>query len=306
MNPSEARAKSAAMQRRIRRYNVERWAHDFIERLQQTVKQAQEEFSSRRLTRSTMDRIIKEYQKSRNRLLLLDYDGTLVPFADRPEKAAPTLEVFELLSRLAGQAGNDVVLISGRKKENLEEWFGHLGVCLIAEHGVWIRPPQGEWHTVEPMQNEWKEDVRPLLEFFVDRTPGSLIEEKDYSLAWHYRRADTNLACIRARELKEALYNLTTNLNLGVMEGSKVIEVKYAGINKGIAAGHWIAQHNYDFILAVGDDVTDEDTFKALPDYGYSVKVRMEPTSANYKVESVREAHDFLQKLAPSDSSEMR
>ena len=100
----------------------------------------------------------------------------------------------------------------------------------------------------------------------MDRTPGSLIEEKDYSLVWHYRKSEPELASNRARELKEALLQFTTNLGLGVLEGNKVIEVKNAGINKGHAALKWVANEYFDFILAAGDDRTDEDIFHVLPD----------------------------------------
>ncbi|MGI6457476.1 MAG: bifunctional alpha,alpha-trehalose-phosphate synthase (UDP-forming)/trehalose-phosphatase [bacterium] len=297
----EKQEKSAVMQKRIKRYNVERWAEDFIERLQYTVQQAQEFLMSKRLSPEITHQILEHYKKSRRRLILLDYDGTLIPFVDRPEKAIPTQDLHRILDELSNTPGNEVVIISGRKWQNLEEWFGHTGYCLIAEHGVWIKPPCENWRTVEPMKHEWKEDVRPLLEFFVDRTPGSQIEEKDFSLAWHYRRADANLAGIRARELREALYDLTTNLNLGVMEGNKVMEIRYASITKGTATAHWITQHDYDFIIAFGDDVTDEDTFKALPDDAYTIKVRIESTSARYQVESVREVHRFLNKLIQVD-----
>jgi trehalose 6-phosphate synthase/phosphatase len=118
----------------------------------------------------------------------------------------------------------------------------------------------------------------------MDRTPGSFIEEKNYSLVWHYRTADPDLASVRVVELRESLLNLTENLNVGILEGSKVIEVKTSGINKGTAGLHWLSRTGWQFILAVGDDITDENTFEVLPSHAYSIKVGLEMTKARYSV----------------------
>jgi trehalose 6-phosphate synthase/phosphatase len=131
----------------------------------------------------------------------------------------------------------------------------------------------------------------------VDRTPGSLIEEKDFSLAWHYRKASPRLGELRARELVNDLLNLTANLNLQVLEGNKVVEVKSAGINKGRAALQWISREAWDFILAMGDDLTDEDIFKVLPDTAWSIKVRFSASVAKYNLGSPREVSALLKEM---------
>ena len=89
------------------------------------------------------------------------------------------------------------------------------------------------------------------------RLPGSFVEEKEFSLAWHYRQAHPRISELRAREIINDLLNLTANFNLQIMEGSKVVEVKVAIINKGQAALAWISQEKWDFVLAIGDDLTD-------------------------------------------------
>jgi trehalose 6-phosphate synthase/phosphatase len=145
--------------------------------------------------------------------------------------------------------------------------------------------------------SNWKKQIRPLLELYVDRTPGSFIEEKDFSLVWHYRKADPKLAAIRAGELKEALSYATNNLNLGILDGSKVIEVKGIGINKGRAALKWVLKGKWDFIMAIGDDRTDEDIFEVLPEQAYSIKVGMGLTKARYSVGYPYEVRQLLQEL---------
>ena len=128
------------------------------------------------------------------------------------------------------------------------------------------------------------------------------MEEKEFSLVWHFRKAEKQLAAERARELRETLMGLTANLNIGVLEGSKVIEVKNRGINKGRAASHWVFRDPWDFILAAGDDVTDEDIFAVTPDYAYSIKVGTGPTKARFTMTSHDDVVDLLEVLGGQES----
>jgi trehalose 6-phosphate synthase/phosphatase len=284
------------MQKRLQRYNVRRWAHDFVDRLCH-VKKMQEVMETKRFTEYARGELLNDYRKSRTRLLFLDYDGTLVPFAERPQKAEPQ-DLLKLLKEVARPSKNEVVIISGRDKETLQQWFGFLPLSLVAEHGVWIKEKGKDWEMAEHLSNEWKQEIRPLLEVYVDRTPGSFIEEKEFSLVWHYRKADPELASLRARELKNALLHLCANLNLGVLEGAKVVEIKSANVNKGRAALRWLAKREWEFIMAAGDDWTDEDIFNVLPQRAYSLKVGFAPSKAKFNLENVEEIKSLLQLLS--------
>lgn len=286
MSDAEQGERLRIMQRRLRRYDVKRWAEDFIEAVLATSK-LQEEMGVRTLGIQTKKRLVKCYQQAEHRLLLLDYDGTLAPFASAPYRAAPTQEILELLATLGNDERNEAVLISGRDRASLDGWFGQLPIGMVAEHGVWLKPRDTmEWEMIEPLNADWKEAVRPVLEVYADRTPGSFVEEKDFSLVWQYRRSDSRLGELRARELVAHLEGLTTNLNLQVLEGSKVVEVKNSGVNKGRAALRWLNRKEHDFVLAIGDDWTDEDTFKALPEDAWSIKVGLSGTCAKYNLPS--------------------
>jgi len=285
MPESEQIERSRAMQERLQRYDILRWAEDYVDRLAET-KGLQEEMHARRLTEVMQKKLVSDYRTSKRRLLLLDYDGTLIPFRDRPEDAKPDSGLLELIKRLTEDKKNDVVIISGRDKNTLENWFRGLNTGLVSEHGAWTKKNGKTWQSVEPLTSEWKELIRPILEEYVDRTPGSLIEEKDFSLAWHYRRTDPITGSFRAGELIENLLNLTPNLNLQVLGGNKVVDVRISGISKEHAASHWISKGDWDFILAMGDDRTDEDLFAALPDYAYSIKVGLAPSRAKYNLDS--------------------
>ncbi len=244
--------------------------------------------------------MLNSYRVSHKRLLLLDYDGTLVGFVGRPEQAKPDEELLATLRALAEDSVNELVVISGRDKNILSEWFGNLKISLVAEHGAWIREKGQDWLATEPLRTDWQATIRPVLELYVDRTPGSFIEEKDFSMVWHCRRTAPELANVRMQELRDAVMNLTENLDVGVFEGSDILEIKTVGINKGRATKTWLAKQKWDFILAVGDDYTDEDMFAVLGKRAYSVKVGQGISSARFNVDSVAEIRLLLGELSGS------
>lgn len=289
--------RNAAMQARLRRYNVVRWADEFIKTLV-AVREEQHALADRYCSPAVAAQIRHAYRRARRRLLLLDYDGTLVPFARTPEAARPSPRVTGLLARLAGDAANQVVIISGRERSTLEAWLGHLPLTLVAEHGAWARGPGRPWAMTEVHATGWKGALRPALETFVDQVPGSLIEEKDFSLAWHYRQVEPELGQLKAGELARALEQAVGGMGVEVLQGNKVIEVRNPAFNKGSAARRMLDADSFDFALAVGDDWTDEDLFRALPAWAFSVKVGLTPTAARAHVSSSDEVLLLLDQLA--------
>jgi trehalose 6-phosphate synthase/phosphatase len=253
--------------------------------------------SANRLTGPLVEQLADDYRRSNKRLLLLDYDGTLVGFKGKPAEAGPDDEIMTLLRSLSGDPRNTVAIISGRDKTTLENWLGHIGSALVAEHGGWIRLEGQRWLSPVPFDMTWKETIRPIVELFADRTPGSTLEEKDFSLVWHYRRADPELASVRGQELKVALANLTENLDVGVFEGNKILEVKSQFVNKGRAAEHWIAERDWDFVMAAGDDYTDEEMFSVLSEEAYSIRVGIAASKARFNVDSAGDIRRLLKKL---------
>lgn len=292
----EQTERNRMMQRRLRRYDVMRWVNEFMNELK-NIKDVQRELSAKILSFDVRKKLIDDYFGSSKRLILLDYDGTLVPFASKPKEAKPDDELLKLLKALTQEPRNEVVIISGRDKETLDKWFAGLDIGLSAEHGVWVKDERNMWEIIKPLSNKWKEEIRPIVESYADKTPGSFIEEKDFSLVWHYRMADPELSAMNIRGLKDTLLKLAASLNLGVLEGNKVIEIKNAGIDKGIAALHWLSKGNWDFILAIGDSITDEDTITALPESAYTIKVGLEASKARFKLNSTREVRLLLKEL---------
>jgi trehalose 6-phosphate synthase/phosphatase len=296
MPEDEQIRRNRTMQERLRNYDIKVWADDFVNNLSQ-VKKNQKDLSAKELSGEMKAKIVNDYLRSISRLIFLDYDGTLVPFAATPEAAKPDAELLTLVTSLAKDSKNEVVIISGRNKEALGEFFKNTNIGLVAEHGAWIRDERGRWTTTGDFNTDWKGIVKPILKRYKRRTPGALVEEKNFSLVWHYRRADPELASVRVAELKETLYFLTANLKVEVAEGNKIVEVKNAGINKGRAAMNWIGRKQWDFILAVGDDLTDEDLFRELPEHSFSIKVGLAPSRAKFRFRSQREVRPLLKSL---------
>ena len=107
------------------------------------------------------------------------------------------------------------------------------------------------------------------------------------------------------REFRDVLLYLTANLDLQVLEGNKVVEIKNAGVNKGKASLNWLNEGPYDFILAIGDDHTDEDIFAVLPIDAFSIKVGLEQTKARFNLTSVEEVRGLLAEMVNQSENQV-
>ncbi len=292
----EQQRRNTILQKRLERYNVEKWANDFMNSLQGQ-KDRDMANVSKRLTETRLKSVLQDYGKAKKRLFFIDYDGTLTGFKIDPQKASPDKELYNLLDQLNEKEGNDIYLISGRDKETFTRWFLPKKYNMIVEHGVWISEQGEDFKMLENVKKDWMEKIYPVLESFVDRTPGSFIEEKNYSLAWHYRNTDPDFGANRATELNTVLTSLIGNDDISVLSGNKVMEIKSSNVNKGRAALRVSAQKDYDFIFAIGDDWTDEFMFQELPEEAVTIKVGMQNTQAKYYVESVSRVRSILEKF---------
>ncbi len=296
MPREEQIAHNKEMQEKLQRYNIHNWVDIFMKQLI-AIKEEQAKAQMWLISENRMNDIAKHYRRSDHRILFLDYDGTLKGFSTDLQSVKPDKALLEIIKNLVADKKNKVVIISGRDRDTLEQWLGNENLDLIAEHGVWYKLAGKQWQTLAALSSEWKPKVRHILENYVDRTPGSFIEDKHYSLVWHYRKAAPGFGEMRARELLFNISFLTANMDLQAMEGNKVIEVKSRAVNKGLSAAHWLKNLSYDFVLALGDDRTDEDTFKAMPEYAYTVKVGLGSSQARFNVKSYYEVRKLLKKL---------
>ncbi|GGE41068.1 trehalose 6-phosphate synthase /trehalose 6-phosphatase [Pedobacter psychrotolerans] len=293
MPQEEQESRMKAMRNIVEKFNVKHWVNNFILRLDE-VKDSQNSLLTKHAVTSIKEVIAEKYDQTTDRVLFLDYDGTLVDFAGNIDDASPDEELYNLITKLTADSANKVVIISGRRNETLEKWFGHLKVDLIAEHGAWQKAYGDKWNCLPLLTDQWKQEMKSILETYTDRTPGSFIEEKSYSLVWHYRKAEEGLGDLRANEIVSHLKILAADKGLQLMPGNKVIEFKNMEVNKGKAALNWLYGKNPDFILALGDDHTDEDIFKALPNDAFTIKVGNNISEAKYYLNDFKEVRKLL------------
>jgi trehalose 6-phosphate synthase/phosphatase len=296
MPEKEQKARNSVLQKRLERYNVEKWANDFMRSLTEQ-RDKDPTYVAQRLSVDLTNTLIKEYREAKHRLLFLDYDGTLAGFHNDPQKASPDRDLYKLLDQMNALPDTDIYLISGRDKETFGKWFLKKKYNMIVEHGVWLSEGGNEFTMLENVKKDWMEKILPVLESFVDRTPGSFIEEKNYSLAWHYRNTDPDFGQKRASELNTVLRSLIANDDLSVLNGNKVMEIKSSNVNKGRAAMRIFTRNDYDFVFAIGDDWTDEFMFQELPDTAVTVKVGRQKTQAKYYLDSIKNVRDLLSRF---------
>ncbi len=297
MAPQVQVRRNTAMFERLRRHDALHWGSDFVKELL-SAKEFQGSLQAKILSSEAEDHLVQSYNRSGRRLIFVDYDGTLIPFSPDSQEARPGNHILEALKNLSQERGTEVVVTSGRIKDLLEEWFGVLSVGLVAEHGAFVKEGGKEWRLIKSLRGEWKSEILPMLEMYSDRLPGSFVEEKEFSLVWHYRAADPEVGGMRARELADDLAGLKAHTDVQVLQGSKVIEVRNAGVDKGTAALEWLSKGDYDFVLAIGDDWSDEDLFAVLPDSAWSIRVGVADSYARFSVPNHRRVSDLLGKLA--------
>ncbi len=292
MPQQEQQERIVSMQAQIKKHDVYRWADSFMAELNSHVTQKHTvpfEYNHR------LD-LLQRYADAKKRLIVLDYDGTLVQFQSAPELAVPPAEVLELLEKLTANTKNEVAIASGRDKAILQKWFGHLPLTLIAEHGAYFR--KKEWKELISDSLGWKEEVKKIMLLFADRCPGAFVEEKIFSLAWHYRNVEPDTGQIKARELMAVLHTYLENTNTSVLSGNKVVEVKPASINKGNAIKQVFTLTDYECCIAIGDDKTDEDMFLVVNERGGDTfKVGKGSSTARYRFETITQTTSFLHQL---------
>ncbi len=293
--PEEEQEKAISnMQEIISAQNVGQWAKDFVDELI-IVKKKNESIQQKVIETDNFNKIKKTYKQAQNRLIILDYDGTLVKFHNDPMKAFPTSNILQLLKKMAGDPSNRIVISSGRDKQTLDNWLGDLQLSMAAEHGTFYKE-NGNWHG-ENRKIEWDPEIMNILNHAVKKTPHSKLEIKETALVFHHRDVDVWLAELRVTQLINALLTPCSRQNLQIMKGNKIVEIKSGECTKGTEALRLIEQSKYDFVMAIGDDTTDEEMFIALPTDAVSIKVGQTSNAAQYNIPKQNQVIDFLNKL---------
>lgn len=243
-----------------------------------------------------LERIIESYRQALNRIFLVDYDGTIVPFTDDPEQAGMNDHEREVVTALASDPHNELVIISGRNRYFLEKQFENIPVMLIAEHGFLTRDMYGRWISSVNISGEWKKDVLDFFSELLPEVPGSFIEEKEASVVFHYRTSPVSDELLQ--RLKNQVHEFAEGRNgIEIMFGNHVIEIKISGFSKGTRALELINGEKHDFILAMGDDITDETLFTELKGRAFTIKVGDGNSCAEFRIKSPAQVINFLESL---------
>ncbi|MGB1043843.1 MAG: bifunctional alpha,alpha-trehalose-phosphate synthase (UDP-forming)/trehalose-phosphatase [Flavobacteriaceae bacterium] len=299
MSDAEQVERNKPMRERIRRYDIHEWSKRFMKELGAIPERVSED-QTVKIKSKEQNTILQSFNLAKNRLLLLDYDGTLTGFHVNHKKAIPSEKLLKTIKVLSENNSTNVVIISGRSSDFLEKYFGHLYIDLIAEHGHLIRTKgTSKWKEKNISSNDWMPHILPIMQQFADNTPGTFVEIKKNSLVWHYRKTDPELGIIKSEELKTILSSMISN-EVHLMNGDKIIEIVSSSVNKGTAAVERLDSSNYDFILAAGDDITDEDMFHYLPPRAINIKVGLKDTVAKYRIVDPIAMVDFLEQLTHS------
>lgn len=295
MPEQEKKERLHNMQKRISKQSVKKWANDFVEELQ-SIKTQNKEILLKIIGKRQLDQIKSAYDNAYSRLILLDYDGTLIPFVKKPEDAVPSTALLALLQKMTEDKRNKVVINSGRNRQILDQWFEGVDIDFAAEHGIFYKE-KGQWHKNMSTEMEWDDEIIHIIQHTIDKTPRSHLEKKEAALVWHYRKVDVWLAELRAQQLINALIGPCSRLNLQIVPGNKIVEIKPPDFNKGSEVLRRLEQGSYDFVMALGDDTTDEDMFRALPSGGISIKVGNFSTAAKYRIPFQSSVIPFLSDL---------
>ncbi|KAF5749459.1 alpha alpha-trehalose-phosphate synthase [Tripterygium wilfordii] len=258
--------------------------------------------------------IVEAYKKTDSRLILLDYDGTMMPgdFVDK----TPGKNVISVLNSLCSDPKNLVFIVSGRGKDTLSKWFSQCeGLGISAEHGYFTR-----WNKHSPWESssistdlQWKKVVVPVMQIYTERTDGSFIEEKESAVVWHIQDADGDFGSWQANELLNHLENVLANEPVVVKSGKEIVEVKPQGVSKGLVVEKLISALNStgkapNFLLCIGDDRSDEEMFEtvynsvtshSLPANAevYACTIGQKPSKAKYFVDDTDEVLKILDSL---------
>jgi trehalose 6-phosphate synthase/phosphatase len=307
MSARERKERMRALRRRVRQNDIGTWARQLLHDLGRRRPPAP---TQRAALQATLDTVAR----ARNVTLFLDYDGTLVPFIVPPEAAMPSTAVRALVRRLARREGTSPWILSGRDRAFLERALGATGVGLIAEHGAWMRRPgQRRWRRLvdKPVSAKaWRPEALRLMRLAESRSPGSRIERKSLGVVWHWRGVSPSIGARRAESLAVELRSRLPQ-SADVLVGDHVIEVRPRGIDKGSVAARLRREApDRSAIVAIGDDLTDEDMFRALDPDDVTIHVGMRSTRARFRVpneEAVWELLDAFSRTAPpADESPSR
>ena len=295
LSHEEKKKMMAPMLDRVMDYDATRWAKSFLNDLD-TLPRVDSTLPD---TQTLSPEAFEDLLQARSPALFLDYDGTLAELQNKPADAYPRDEILVLFERLQRADNLDVYIISGRKREDMDQWFSSYGFTLVAEHGYFYKPSGSRrWLMIEENADlSWMDHIEEIYHHYSGMTPGSSVEVKTASVVWHYRESDPEFGKWKAHQLVAELHELLSNLPVEIHHGKKIVEVSSILVNKGAVLEQLFNRQGYDAALCTGDDETDESMFRVVNDRIVSIKVGDGDTAARYRVAGPKALRRSLMQL---------
>ena len=240
-------------------------------------------------------------KKAQNIILFLDYDGTLIPFKNNPNEVHTPNNVLQLIQKLSEKSSIKIVVITGRSLNDIKHLISINRISFAAVHGIHIQFFDGKEKILKNI-DEIKiklNQIKEALEKTLKNIDGVIIEDKQYSIAFHYRMVKEENLNDSIQKFKQTITKYFDD-NIEIMKGDKVFEVRPKGWNKGNAVEFFLHKTNLrkdSLPIYIGDDTTDEDAFKYLKNKGLTVFVKNNSalkTNAHYWVNNPSEVYDIL------------
>ncbi|PWA87135.1 trehalose-phosphatase/synthase 7 [Artemisia annua] len=334
MSDSEKQFRHEKHYRYVSTHNVGYWSRSFLQDMERTCA---DHFRKRcwgiglgfgfrvvsldpNFRKLSIDDIVTAYIRAKNRAILLDYDGTVMP--QNSIIKTPSREVISILNRLSGDPNNKVFIVSGRGRESLSKALApckKLGIA--AEHGYYMRwSGDLEWETCGQSSDfGWMQMAEPVMKLYTESTDGSSIETKESALVWQYRDADPGFGFAQAKEMLDHLESVLANEPVAVKSGQYIVEVKPQEASKGLVAEKIFTSmaengKQADFVLCIGDDRSDEDMFEIIGNAisrnmlsvntnVFACTVGQKPSKAKYYLDDTSEVILMLENLADATDS---
>ncbi|XP_057448452.1 probable alpha,alpha-trehalose-phosphate synthase [UDP-forming] 9 [Lotus japonicus] len=337
MSDSEKQLRHEKHYRYVSSHDMAYWARSFVQDLERACKDHYTKRCwgmglglgfrvvslSHGFRKLSVDHIVSAYKRTSRRAIFLDYDGTVVPQSSLNKIPSP--EVISVLNDLCNDTKNTVFIVSGRGRDSLSDWFSSCKMIgLAAEHGYFLRwSKNSEWEASHLSADlEWKRIVEPVMQLYTEATDGSNIEIKESALVWHHQDADPDFGCCQAKELLNHLESVLANEPAVVTRGQHIVEVKPQGISKGLVAENILSTmvdngNPPDFVMCIGDDISDEDMFESIlrtvsspslpvaPEI-FACTVGQKPSKAKYYLDDPSDVMKLLQSLSTSSNPRPR
>lgn len=250
------------------------------------------------LSPCSLETFWQQLQTASQKVLFLDYDGTLAPFQLKRDKAFPYPGVREILEKIQASAKTRIIIVSGRAVDDLLPLLGlkHLPE-LWGSHGFERQLPDGTRLAQEIDVNCFHNLAR-AFNWMKEHGYEADCEKKPSSLAFHWRGIENGRCQQLEKTLRNAWSPLTKGIDLEIHSFDGGLELRCAGFHKGEAVRQVLAECGQNVSVAyLGDDLTDEDAFKALKGKGLSVLVRetYRDTLADYWLQPPADLIHFLQ-----------